>query len=169
MSTSTPAGNYFAALSAINVSAHIEKKGGFSYLSWPFAVSQLRLADPLAAWEVKRFAELKVGDNVTFTYYESVVYAIQKPGDKPPVPEQTGIKAGTGPTPGGTISRQLTTVVTVKAIDVKVPSITITTDTGNTMSFKVEVAKNLDGVKVGDKVQVTYTQALAIGVEPAKK
>ena len=47
--------NYFAALSAINVNDHIEKKGGFSYLSWPWAVSQLRLTDPAACWEVKRF------------------------------------------------------------------------------------------------------------------
>jgi hypothetical protein len=47
--------NYFARLNAINVSEHIEKKGGFSYLSWPFAVAQLRLADPTASWEVCRF------------------------------------------------------------------------------------------------------------------
>jgi hypothetical protein len=45
----------FARLSAINVSEHIEKKGGFSYLSWPYAVSQLRLADGNAVWEVRRF------------------------------------------------------------------------------------------------------------------
>lgn len=50
-----PSANYFATLNAINVSAHIEKKGGFSYLSWPFAVAQLRLADPGASWEVRRF------------------------------------------------------------------------------------------------------------------
>ena len=47
--------NYFARLNAINVSEHIEKKGGFSYLSWPYAVSQLRLADPTATWVVCRF------------------------------------------------------------------------------------------------------------------
>lgn len=47
--------NYFATLNAINVSDHIEKKGGFSYLSWPFAVAQLRLADPMACWTVVRF------------------------------------------------------------------------------------------------------------------
>jgi hypothetical protein len=47
--------NYFARLSAINVSEHIERKGGFAYLSWPFAVAQLRLADPTACWEVRRF------------------------------------------------------------------------------------------------------------------
>ncbi len=47
--------NYFARLNGVNVSEHIEKKGGFSYLSWPYAVAQLRLADPTATWEVRRF------------------------------------------------------------------------------------------------------------------
>src|SRR5437867_9196358 len=47
--------NSFARLNQINVSDHIEKKGGFSYLSWPYAVAQLRLADPAAFWEVRRF------------------------------------------------------------------------------------------------------------------
>lgn len=47
--------NYFAKLNSINVSDNIEKKGGFSYLSWPYAVAQLRLADPTATWEVRRF------------------------------------------------------------------------------------------------------------------
>ena len=47
--------NYFERLNSINVSVHIEKKGGFSYLSWPYAVAQLRLADPTATWEVRRF------------------------------------------------------------------------------------------------------------------
>ncbi len=47
--------NHFARLNAISVSDHIEKKGGFNYLSWPFAVAQLRLADATATWEVRRF------------------------------------------------------------------------------------------------------------------
>ena len=38
--------NLFARLSNINVSSHIRRRGQFSYLSWPFAVEQLRLADP---------------------------------------------------------------------------------------------------------------------------
>lgn len=58
MSTCVSSTNYFAALSAINVNEHIEKKGGFSYLSWPFAVAQLRLADPSASWEIRRFGGL---------------------------------------------------------------------------------------------------------------
>ena len=47
--------NSFATLSQINVSEYIEKKGQFAYLSWPYAVTQLRLADPAACWEVRRF------------------------------------------------------------------------------------------------------------------
>jgi len=47
--------NYFTRLAAINVANYVEKKGQFRYLSWPFAVSQLRQADPTATWEVRRF------------------------------------------------------------------------------------------------------------------
>lgn len=47
--------NYFTKLNSINVSEHIEKKGQFSYLSWPYAVAQLRQADPTATWTVLRF------------------------------------------------------------------------------------------------------------------
>jgi len=42
-------------LAAIDVSPYVEKKGQFTYLSWPYAVAQLRLADPEACWEVRRF------------------------------------------------------------------------------------------------------------------
>ena len=52
--TSNPS-NPFRRLFQIDVSKHVEKKGLFSYLSWPFAVAQLRLADPDASWEVRRF------------------------------------------------------------------------------------------------------------------
>jgi len=47
--------NYFARLNAIDISQHVERKGEFTYLSWPYAVQQLRLADPNATWEVRRF------------------------------------------------------------------------------------------------------------------
>lgn len=47
--------NHFEKLAAIDVSQHIERKGNFSYLSWAWAVDQLRRHDPSATWEVKRF------------------------------------------------------------------------------------------------------------------
>ena len=53
--TNTTQPNYFSELAAINVSEHVEKKGQFSYLSWPYAVAKLRSFDDKAAWEIKRF------------------------------------------------------------------------------------------------------------------
>ena len=55
MNAPTPVESTFVKLSKIDVSNYIEKKGQFSYLSWPFAVSQLRQQDPSAKWEVIRF------------------------------------------------------------------------------------------------------------------
>jgi hypothetical protein len=43
--------NKFVQLAGVDVSKHIEKKNGLSYLSWPFAIDQLMRADPLANWE----------------------------------------------------------------------------------------------------------------------
>jgi hypothetical protein len=47
--------NFYAELSRIDVSDHVEKKGKFSYLSWAWAVDVLRKHDPSATWEVIRF------------------------------------------------------------------------------------------------------------------
>lgn len=120
--------------------------------------------------EVKRFNELKVGDKVTFRYHESVVYNITKTADATPTVSLPQIvrNSGAGSKPGATISQQATAVVTVAAIDPKIPSVTISTSDGNKMSFKVENKKNIEGIKAGDKVQITYTQAFAVTVESPK-
>jgi hypothetical protein len=72
---------------------------------------------------------------------------------------------GTGAKPSATVAQQLMATVTVKAIDPKVPSLTVTTEDGNTMSFKVDDKKNIQNVKVGDRVEITYTAAVMITVK----
>jgi Cu/Ag efflux protein CusF len=117
--------------------------------------------------EIKRFDELKVGDTVTFRYYESMAYNIRKPGEASG-PVKTGeqkVVRGTGPKPGGTVSRQETATVVIKEIDRKVPSVTVVTEDGRTASFKVNDKKNLEGVQVGDRVEMTYTVAMVISVK----
>ena len=42
---------------------------------------------------------------------------------------------------------------------------TVLTEDGRTVSFKVDDSKNLKDVKVGDKVEITYTQAFMISVK----
>lgn len=119
--------------------------------------------------EVQRFEALKVGDKVTFRYHESLVSAIKPSTAAPKAPTAAAMTRTPGKAPGGTISQQMVAVVTIAAIDAKTPAITITNDHGHKMSFRVEDPKNLTGYKVGDKVEITYTQALAVSVTPAGK
>jgi Cu/Ag efflux protein CusF len=70
-----------------------------------------------------------------------------------------------GPKPGGTIAAQETATVTIKAIDPKLPSVTVLTEDKRTVSMKVEDKKNLKDLKVGDKVEITYTEAVMISVK----
>jgi len=124
-------------------------------------------ADVYCGQSVQRFDQLKVGDKVTFRYQESLVSAISQPGATKPE-DSSAVTGTTGNLPGGTISQKMTARVTIEAIDPDAPSVTIKTAKGNRMSFKVEDKKNLDGYKPGDQVDITYTRALAISVEPAK-
>lgn len=63
----------FSRLSAVNVSGQLEKKGPYSYLSWPLAVAELRKAEPTASWEVKRFNGLPYLATETGYYVEVAV------------------------------------------------------------------------------------------------
>ena len=128
------------------------------------------LEDVLCGPEIKRFDELKVGDSVTFTYHAAVVYQLLKPGASGPAASETASTvAGKGVKPSGALTRQQTMTVTIEAIDPAAPSVTVRTPDGRTMSAEVKDKKNLEGVKVGDKVAITFTEALMVVVEPPKK
>jgi ribosomal protein S17 len=127
------------------------------------------LEDVICGPEVQRFDALKVGDTVTFRYYESVVTAVRRSSSPAAPPVSSGVSRTPGAAPGGTISQQMTATVTIEAIDTKIPSVTVRATDGRRSSFKVEDPKNIVGYKAGDVVDVTYTRALAVSVTPAKK
>ena len=118
--------------------------------------------------QMTRFDELKVGEKVKTTYYESVVLQIRKPGQPDATSVDFARTAGTGALPSGTTAMQEKMTVTVKAIDQDLPSITVGTPDGRTVTRKVDDKKNLAGVSVGDLVDITYTRAVLMSVERAK-
>ena len=118
---------------------------------------------------VTRFNEFKVGDKVKMTYYESIVYQVRKPGAAANVAEDAAaFNRAKGALPAGTIATQEKTTVTVKAVDPAVPSVTVTTEDGRTVTRKIEDKKNIAGLKPGDRIDITYTQAMVTSVEPSK-
>jgi hypothetical protein len=57
--------------------------------------------------EVKRFEELKVGDKVKMTYYESLVFELRKPGQPSTPTGTTGAAArGAGRLPAGAVAQE---------------------------------------------------------------
>jgi Cu/Ag efflux protein CusF len=114
-----------------------------------------------------RFDQLKVGDVITATYTESLAVHIRKPGEPAPPASADSVTRREG-APGATAARQRTATVVVQAIDPKAPSVTVKTSDGRVLSFRVEDPKNLEKVKVGDTVDVTFTESLLIKADPAK-
>ena len=49
--------NYFTELDQVDVTNHIEKKGKFSYLSWAFAVRELKKRHPSATWTIHEYGD----------------------------------------------------------------------------------------------------------------
>jgi hypothetical protein len=118
--------------------------------------------------DITRFDALKVGDRITVRYYDNVVVRLKKPGEAAINLDTAGLTKTPGAKPGGTLSTQTTLTVTVTAIDPTLPSITVKGPNGYVYSRRVEDKKALAQVKVGDQLDITWTEALAISVEPAK-
>ena len=89
--------------------------------------------------EIEDFERLKVGDRVTFRYYETVAYAIRRPDQPSTLPSRTSepvVERGRGPNPGATLSKQQTATLTIVGVDAKAPSLTALTEDGQRLSFR---------------------------------
>jgi hypothetical protein len=119
---------------------------------------------------VERFSAIKVGDTLTAHYYENIVLRVQKAGEKPVDSAAAAVTPGGTAKPAGTASTQRTITATITAIDSAVPSITFSGPNNWSYSSRVEDKKALAQVKVGDKVDITWTEALLVSFDaPAKK
>ena len=120
---------------------------------------------------VERFSEIKVGDTITARYYDTIVIRLKPAGEAPVDTMGEAVTKGTGAGPAGTAAMQRTITATITAIDNKVPSITFKGEKVNwTYSSRVADKAALAKVKVGDRVDITWTEALMVSVtSPAKK
>ena len=120
--------------------------------------------------DVKNFDKMRVGDQVDVQYVEAVTLELKKGGGQPVArTEQAGAKgAKPGEQPAGIVGRQVTIVADVIAVD---PAKQIVTLRGpqRTVNLTVSDPEQFKRIAKGDQVEATYTQALAIAVEPAAK
>jgi hypothetical protein len=120
--------------------------------------------------EAKNLDQVKVGDKVVAKYYESIAFRMKKPGEAEGVKtEQAVATAKPGEVPAGVLANQVTVTATIVDISPKKTYVTLKGPEGKTVDVKVMDPKNLEMVKVGDQVVITYTQALAIALDKPKK
>ena len=121
--------------------------------------------------EVKNFAQMKVGDQVTAEYVEAVTLELKK-GGKAIVArtEQTDVAspAKAGDKPAGIAGRQVKVTADVVAVDPATQTVTLK-GPKQTVDLKVRDPAQFKLINVGDQVEANYAEALAIAVEPAAK
>jgi Cu/Ag efflux protein CusF len=118
--------------------------------------------------DVKRFAELKVGDKLTADYNEAVLMEVRKPGAAAPKPAAGGDVMrvpGQAVRPSGTLVQQQVATVVVKAIDAKTPAVTLQKSDGSLVTVKVAHPERIKDLQVGHTIDVTYTEAFTVRLE----
>jgi hypothetical protein len=120
--------------------------------------------------EVQNFDQIKVGDIIVVRYLEALSLELKKAGAG--IRERTEIQTVAGTKPGEHLAageaRLLTVVADVVGVDPKRQIVTLR-GPRRTVDVKVHDPNQLRPLKVGDLVEATYTEAVAIAIEPAPK
>jgi Cu/Ag efflux protein CusF len=117
-------------------------------------------ADP----SIKAFDALKVGDVVRVRYLESVVVQVRRDAKLVDVRDSTD----EAKTTNSDVIHQLRAVVRIEDIDSQGLTVTYRTSDGRKMMHVVQDKKLLDGLHVGDRIEVTLTRERALSINPAR-
>lgn len=114
---------------------------------------------------VKNLAQVKVGDMVDATYIQSVALDFQKGDGIRMASSTTAVdRAQVGQLPGAGAMKQTTMVSNIWAIDQAKGTVMVRGPFGHFTEVKLKDPAMLNGVKVGDQMKLTITQALATSV-----
>ncbi len=124
--------------------------------------------------EVKRLKEIKAGDMVVVQYTQALAAELKKAGapSTAVAVKEEARRAKAGEAPGVKGTREIKTTVTIDSVDLKNNIVTFTGAQGNVNIVAVQrpqMREFIKTLKAGDKVDLTYTEAVAVSVEPAKK
>jgi Cu/Ag efflux protein CusF len=120
--------------------------------------------------EVKNFAKMKVGDQVDVEYVEALTLELKKGSQLVVSRTDTDAmgKAKPGQMPGMVAGRQTTIVAEVVGLDPATQTVTLR-GPQRTVDLKVRDPAQFKLVAKGDKVEATFTEAVAVSVQPPAK
>ena len=119
--------------------------------------------------KVKNLAQVKVGDNVTTEYLRAVAVDFQKgDGIRMATVFNDATGATTGTKPGAAALRTVTLVSNIWSLNQTQGTVLVRGPYGHFAEVQLKDPALLNGVKVGDQMKLTYTQAELIKVTPSK-
>ena len=118
--------------------------------------------------EYARFDGLKVGDKISVTYYDNIVIRKKAPGEKDVDTAGASFTANPGTKPGFSVGAQRSITATITAIDPKVPSISLSGPSNWKYSSRVNDKDALKQLKVGDKLDIVWTEAVMLSTTAPK-
>jgi hypothetical protein len=122
---------------------------------------------------VKRLNEVKVGDEVTAKYYVSIAAELREPTEaekkNPLVIGEQLAKAPKGASPAAGGLKVIRVVATVEGLERPTRLLTLKGPRGNYLTVRARDVNRLEKLRLGDTIVVTFTEALAVAVEKAKK
>jgi Cu/Ag efflux protein CusF len=119
----------------------------------------------------RNLGQVKVGDVVNIAYVEALAWQVRKSTKEAPsaTVESGEARAEPGQKPAGAVAQRISITASIEAIDLQNGTVTLKGPQGNTRTIKARDPANLKKVKVGDLVDITYTEMVALKVEPAQK
>jgi len=116
--------------------------------------------------DVKNLPQVRKGDLVNVTYYESVALHLRKPGrgHMGVTVDEDAARAQPGQLPAGAVGREVKVTSKVVKVDRRNRSVTLELPGGEHITFAVEDPSQLRRLKVGDLVKATYREAIAVAV-----
>ncbi len=123
------------------------------------------------AEEFRDFEKLHVGHPVVVSYTEAVAWRV-KPADQgtPGVSSRESLNnPKPGAAPGGAIERATTITATIAAFDVAQGTVTLRDAQGRSQTVKAHNPADLERIRVGDLVDITYSEVRALAVQPTDR
>jgi hypothetical protein len=125
---------------------------------------------------VRNLAQVKVGDRVVARYYQALAAELRRRGDgsgetEAPVVETGVARAPDGARPAGAVGTRSRQTVRITAVDTKNSVVGFYGSDGLARSVPVRTQQGkefISKLKTGDEVEITYTEAVAVSVEPSK-
>lgn len=125
-----------------------------------------------AGEQVRNLDQVGTGDRVTVEYYEGLAAAINPSASRKEVKvTEALVRSAAGERPAGAAGDAITATVLIEYVDTLRHVVRFKGPLGKTRVVKVmkpEFRTLLKNLKPGDQVELTYFEALAVSVQPAK-